>query len=63
MQYAKVISDMQNMGFVIKWERDDSRLFFMSYDKYVQEAKKGSKSVKISDLELLEELINIEDND
>lgn len=51
MGYARNFALIKRLGFVIKWERDNSRLFYLSYDKLIELEKKGFKSVKINDLE------------
>lgn len=54
MQYAKCIAEIKdNMGFVIKQENN---FYFMSYDYYLNH-KDSSKSVKLSDLPKLDNLI------
>lgn len=63
MNYAYLISNIKDrMGFIIEWERDLSRHFYLSWDKYLQMSQKGSKSIPIEELEVLEELIANEHN-
>lgn len=62
MQYAKIISNMTNLGFVIKWERDDSGYFFLDYDKFLELRKNGFKSVKMKDLKRFDEVLNERSN-
>ena len=64
MNYAYLISNIKDrMGFIIEWERDLSRHFYLSWDKYLSMSQKGSKSIPIEELEVLEELIaNEHDN-
>ena len=57
MYYAKAIANMKNLGFVINWERDVSRHFFLSYDKLTEMEKNGLKSARIEELEVLEDLL------
>lgn len=62
MQYARGFAGIQNLGFVIKWDRDLSRLFFLSYDKVIELEKNGCKSVKIEVLEDFIEVLNNANN-
>lgn len=57
MNYARTFANITNVGFVIKWERDNSRLFFLNYEQFINFKKNGVKSVKISDLQDLERMI------
>lgn len=57
MSYAKVLAKMKNLGFVIEWERDVSRHFFLSYDKLIEMEENGLKSVRIEELEVFDDLL------
>ena len=57
MKYAKMFANISNLGFVIRAERDSFRHLFLSYDKLIELEGKGYKSVKISELENLEDLL------
>ena len=63
MNYAYHIAEIKDrIGFVIKWERDVSKHFFFSWDKYITMNQNGLKSVRIEELEILEELLLNEHN-
>lgn len=62
MRYARNFAGINNLGFVIRWDRDDSRVFFLSYDKLVELEQNGVKSVKIESLENFMEVINENNN-
>ncbi|WP_281512248.1 Holliday junction resolvase RecU [Mammaliicoccus vitulinus] len=51
MRYARNCIGIQNLGFVIEWDREPQSLFFFSYDKFIELAEKSFKSVKIEELE------------
>lgn len=55
--YARNFAKIQNLGFVICFERFDLKPLLLTYDKYLEMDKKGLKSVKMSDLEALEEYL------
>lgn len=57
MRFAKEFANINNLGFVVEWERADYSLFFLSYEEFIKMKKNGSKSVKISDLAILEDII------
>lgn len=57
MQYARNFCLIKNIGFIIQAEIDPSRLFWLSYDRFVEEEQNGAKSVKLETLEDMEELI------
>lgn len=54
MQYANYIANIKdNMGFIIQ---QDQNLYFMSYETYLKQ-RELSKSIKLSDLPRLDNLI------
>ena len=55
--YARNFAGIENLGIVICSERNDLKPLFISYDKLLEMKEKGQKSIKISDLEGLEELL------
>lgn len=57
MGYARIFAGIQNLGFAIQWDRDDSRVFFLSYDKLIELEEKGLKSAKIESLDDFTEVI------
>lgn len=57
MKYAEIVTGIETKGFVIKWERDVSRHFFLSYDKLIELEKNGAKSIPIKELEVFEDLL------
>ena len=57
MDYASNWAGITNLGFAICFERDDLRPLFLSYSKYMEMSGKGEKSVKMTDLDPLEELL------
>lgn len=64
MMIASKFYDMSNVGFVIKWDRDESRLFLLRYEDLLIMKKNGQKSVKIELLEDFEVVLaNDESND
>ena len=62
MMIAKNFANMNNLGFVIKWDREESKLFFLSYEELVDLKKNGAKSVKIGLLRDFKEMIENECN-
>lgn len=58
MNYAKKYSEIVgHLGFIIYWEREPNRLFYLSYDIFTDLSEKGLKSIKINELEDMEDLI------
>ena len=57
MNYAKNFSNIKNLGFVIRVDRDCCGFLFLHYDELINMQEKGLKSVKIADLKNFEELI------
>jgi hypothetical protein len=55
--YARNFAGIENLGIIICSERADLRPLFISYDKLLEMKKTGQKSIKISDLKGLEELL------
>lgn len=51
------LKGLKKKGFVIISEIDPSRALFLSYDRFIEETQKGSKSVKLESLEDMEEII------
>lgn len=58
LRYAKEFAHIENLGFVICCGEDLTRGFFLSYDKLVELEEKGFKSVKISELEDFQEVLD-----
>lgn len=58
MMYAKKVADIENLGFVIMWERDLSDLYFLEYETAYKLKNDGIKSVKITEMRKLGELLN-----
>lgn len=56
-KYARSFANIQRLGFAICFERADLKPFWLSYDKYLELNEKGQKSVNLSDLEPLEDLL------
>lgn len=52
--YAKIVA---RFGFIVYWEREPNRLFYFSFDNYIEMKQKGLKSVKIKELDDMEDLI------
>lgn len=58
MMYAKKYANViGHLGFIIYWEREPNSLFYLDYDNFIELSQKGAKSVKISDLEIVEDII------
>lgn len=58
MRYAQKVADIyNNLGFIIVWERDTERLFFIEWSEIEQLMKEGVKSKKINELKELGKLI------
>ena len=58
MKYAQKIAQIEkNLGFIIVWERDTDKLFFIEWSDIDEMMKKGIKSKKINELKELEELL------
>lgn len=58
MTYAKKYAEIvARFGFVICWDREPNKLFYFKYDNYIEMKRKGLKSVKIQELEDMEDLI------
>lgn len=58
MRYAKLYAEIDgHLGFIIKWEREPNRLFYLDYNIFTEFSEKGLKSVKIEELEDMEDLI------
>lgn len=57
MQFAKNFAGIENVGFVIVWEKCPETPFYLSYDKLLELTNNGEKSVKIGRLERLGDLI------
>lgn len=58
MRYAQKIAQIEkNLGFIIVWERDTDKLFFIEWSDIDEMMKKGIKSKKINELKELEELL------
>ena len=54
MDFAKNWAGIENLGFVICFERSELKPLFLTYDKYLEMSQNGCKSVKMTDLEELE---------
>ena len=54
MDYARNWAGIENLGFVICFERGELKPLFLTYDKYLEMSQNGCKSVKMTDLEELE---------
>lgn len=50
MRYARELANITNLGFVIKTNRDNLSLYFLSFDNLLELEKNGAKSVKIEAL-------------
>lgn len=58
MKYAQKIARIEkNLGFIILWERDSDKLFFIEWKDIEELMKNGVKSKKINELKELEELL------
>ena len=57
MYMARHHAGIQTLGFAIKFEIDPDRLFWFSYDKYIEMKKEGAKSVNIGLLQDLKEIV------
>ena len=55
--YARTFANIKNLGVVICFEKLDLRPLLLTYDKLLEMESKGLKSVKMSDLEALEEYL------
>lgn len=62
MLYAQQFAHISNMGFIIYWERNIEKLYFLSYNNLCDMLKNGKKSVKIEELEDFEVLLKNENN-
>lgn len=56
-RYARNISEIKNLGFVILWQKCPKTPFYLSFDKLLDYVENGDKSVKIERLERLGDLI------
>lgn len=60
--YAKNYCGIKNLGFVIcleeDLEKDNSKGYFFHYDRFIEMREQGAKSVKLSDLEDFQEVLN-----
>ena len=59
MNYANIVAKISSdrLGFMIKWERNPDKYFFLSWEKFIECKRKDEKSVKITELVNLEELL------
>lgn len=58
MMYAEKYANVDgHLGFIIYWEREPNKLFYLNYDNYIDLSQKGLKSVKIQELEDMEDLL------
>jgi hypothetical protein len=58
MNYAKKYSEIVgHLGFIIYWEREPNKLFYLDYDIFTDLSEKGLKSIKINELKDMEDLI------
>ena len=57
MWMARNHANIKELGFVIQAEIDLSRLFYLSYDKLLEEEQNGAKSVKLEALIDLTEIL------
>lgn len=55
--YARNFAKIKNLGFVICFERDDLKPFFLEYDKALEMDKTGQKSINMSELKGWEEYL------
>ena len=55
--YARNFAKIQNLGFVICFQRDDLKPLFLEYDKALEMYKTGQKSINMSDLKGVEEYL------
>lgn len=55
--YARDFAKIKNLGIAVRHENSENFAFWLSYDKLLAMKQNGSKSVKLSDLEVLEELL------
>lgn len=62
MLYAQQFAHISNMGFIIYWERNIEKLYFLSYNNLCDMLKNGKKSVKIEELEDFKELLKNEND-
>lgn len=58
MNYAKNYAKIEgNLGFIILWDREPNKLFFLNYDIFIELKEKGLKSIKINELKDMEDVI------
>ena len=59
MNYANIVAKIsdEKIGFMIKWERVPDKYFFFSWKKYIECKRKDEKSIKISELVNIEEIL------
>ena len=57
LDYARNFAKIKNVGIAVRHENDEIFAYWLSYDKLLSMKQNGSKSVKLSDLEVLEELL------
>lgn len=58
MSYARIYAGIDKyLGFIIKWDREPNRLFYLDYDIFIELKEKGLKSIKISELKDMEDVI------
>lgn len=55
--YARNFAKIQNLGFVICFQRGDLKPLFLEYDKALEMYKTGVKSINMSDLKGVEEYL------
>ena len=55
--YARNFAKIKNLGIAICHQNSEIYAFWLPYDKLLTLKQNGSKSIKLSDLEALEELI------
>lgn len=61
MIYARTFANIENLGFILDWEKDKTAFFFLRLDKVLELRKKNIKSIKIIELERWEKT-NEDDN-
>lgn len=57
MKYAKEWANIKNIGFAVKFDRD-SNIYYLEYEKWLEMAKNGVKSINMNSLPLLSEVLN-----
>lgn len=61
MKYMHIFANIEaHIGFIISWDREPNRLFYFDYDNFTDLSQKGLKSIKIEELDDMEDLIECE---